>query len=352
MASKTIPMLLDQWAWQKGANTWEVEAMIKLGNLKLDQQVIIVLLFVAIFIFFAIWLPGFTSIGNLFTLVRSVSVLGILGLGMAIVVIGRGIDLSMIATLAVPAALVMTLAAAGYRPEVAIFLGLCFAITVGVVNGILVAYAEIPALFATLAVGIGVAGIGQSGMFEYDIISWPPQLNVIAWIGRGNIQGVPYSILAFAVAALVTHIFLSKTRLGLFIYAIGDNIASARNAGIPVRPIIILQYVLSASISLFAGLVMSASSSNMDTRIFNLTWIYDVILVVVLGGIGLSGGRGGVVNVIFGTMLIGLIVNGMTIMNISFEGQNLIRGLVLLAALLLDSLLNPRNEETAKQGDI
>jgi ribose transport system permease protein len=74
--------------------------------------------------------------------------------------------------------------------------------------------------------------------------------------------------------------------------------------------------------------------------------------VVVLGGIGLSGGRGGVMNVIVGTLLIGTIVNGMTILNVSYQGQNLVRGLVLLSALLIDSILNPRNEETAKQGDI
>ena len=86
----------------------------------------------------------------------------------------------------------------------------------------------------------------------------------------------------------------------------------------------------------------------MDTRIFNLTWIYDVILVVVLGGIGLSGGRGGVMNVIVGTMLIGTIVNGMTILNVSFEGQNLVRGLVLLSALLIDSVLNPRKRRNRK----
>jgi ribose transport system permease protein len=90
----------------------------------------------------------------------------------------------------------------------------------------------------------------------------------------------------------------------------------------------------------------------MDTRIFNLTWIYDVILVVVLGGIGLSGGRGGVVNVIIGTLLIGTIMNGLTIMNVSFEMQNLVRGLVLLLAVLADSIINPRNEETSQQGDI
>lgn len=323
-----------------------------LSNVKFDQQVIVGLLFVGIFLLFAVWLPGFISVGNLLTLVRSVSVLGILSLGMAIVVIGRGIDLSMIATLAVPTALVLTLAGSGHSLAVALLTGLCFAIAIGILNGVLVAFAEIPALFSTLACGIGVAGIGQSGLFEYDIISWPPELNVIAWIGRGSLFGVPYSILAFGVAALIVHIFLRKTRLGLFIYAIGDNLAAARNAGIPVRPLIILQYILSAVIALFAGLVLSASASNMDTRVFNLTWIYDVILVVVLGGIGLSGGRGGVVNVIIGTLLIGTIINGMTILNVSFEGQNLVRGLVLLTALFLDSVLNPRNEETAKQGDI
>ena len=322
------------------------------SSLKLDQQTIVTVLFAVIFVLFAFWLPGFTSTGNLLELVRSVSVLGILGLGMAIVVIGRGIDLSMIATLAVPASLVMTLAAAGYHPALALLAGFLFAVATGIMNGVLVAYAEIPALFSTLAVGIGVAGIGQSGMFEYDIIAWPPALDGIAWIGRGKIFGLPYSILAFGVAAFIVHIFLKKTRLGFFIYAIGDNLSAARIAGIRVRPIIILQYVICAVIAWFAGLVLAASAHSMDTRIFNLTWIYDVILVVVLGGIGLSGGRGGVMNVIVGTLLIGTIVNGMTILNVSYQGQNLVRGLVLLSALMIDSLVNPRNEETAKQGDI
>jgi len=321
-------------------------------NLKFDQQTIVTILFGVIFVVFAFWLPGFTSSGNLLVLVRSVSVLGILGLGMAIVVIGRGIDLSMIATLAVPTSLIMTLAATGYHPAIAVLAGLLFAIATGVLNGVLVAYAEIPALFTTLAVGIGIAGIGQSGMFEYDIVAWPAALDSLAWIGRGKIFGLPYSILAFGVAALIVHVFLKKTRLGFFIYAIGDNVSAARISGIRVRPIIILQYVLCAVIALFAGMVLAASSSSMDTRIFNLTWIYDVILVVVLGGIGLSGGRGGVMNVIVGTLLIGTIVNGMTILNVSFHGQNLVRGLVLLSALMIDSILNPRNEETAKQGDI
>ncbi len=323
-----------------------------LPKLAFDQQIIVGALFAVIFVGFSLSLPGFFTIGNLFTLMRTVAVLGILGLGMAIVVIGRGIDLSMIASLAVPSAVVLGVAGAGYGVGISLAAGLAFAVAIGVVNGFLVAYAEIPPLFTTLAVGIGVAGIGQSGLFEYEIVPWPASLNDIAWIGQGTVWGIPYSVIAFGAAAVVVWILLRRTRLGVFVYSIGDNLNAARIAGIPVRPMVELQYILSSCIALFAGLVLSASSSNMDTRIFNLTWIYDVILVVVLGGIGLSGGRGGVLNVVLGTLLIGTIVNGMTILDISFEMQNFIKGMVLLAALSLDSVINPRNEETAQQGDI
>lgn len=322
------------------------------GKVGFDQLKIVTLLFLVIFVAYSVILPGFFSIGNLLTLMRTVAVLGILGLGMAIVVIGRGIDLSMIASLAVPSALVLMLAAKGYGVVPALAAGLLMAVAIGVLNGILVAYAEIPSLFTTLAVGIGVAGIGQIGLFDYEIVSWPPELDVIAWIGRGSVFGIPYSVLAFGVTATLIGILLRRTRPGMFIYASGDNPGATRLTGISLRPVLVMQYVISSCVAFFAGMVLAASSASMDTRIFNLTWIYDVILVVVLGGIGLSGGRGGVMNVIIGTLLIGTIMNGLTIMNVSFEMQNLVRGLVLLVAVLADSIINPRNEETAQQGDI
>jgi len=317
-----------------------------------NQQFIVFSLFAFIFAAFSLFLHGFFTIGNIVALLRTESVLGILGLGMAVVVIGRGIDLSMIALLTVPTGVVLTLVGTGHGFGLSLLAGLALAIAVAVLNGILVAYAEIPSLFATLAVGIGLAGVGQSGLFEYDIVPWPKSLNTIAWIGRGDWHGIPYSVFAFAATAVVVGIFMRKTQFGLFIYAIGDNPAAARIAGISVRPMTILQYTISALISVFAGLVLSASANNMDTRIFNLTWIYDVILVVVLGGVGLSGGRGGALNVVGGTLLIGTIINGMTIMNIPYEVQSLIKGVVLLIAISLDSIINLRNEETAQQGDI
>jgi ribose transport system permease protein len=321
-------------------------------SFRFDQQLIVFGIFIVLFTGLCLFLPGFFSTQNILTLVRNVSVLGILGLGMAVVVIGRGIDLSMIAMLAVPTAVVLALGGKGYPLAVALAGGFGLAILIGMLNGLLIAYAEIPPLFTTLAMGIGLAGIGQSGLFEYEIIPWPPALDTIGWLGKGSLVGVPYSVLAFAAAALAVGLFLRRTKVGLFVYSIGDNPNAARLSGITVRPMIVLQYVISAVICVFAGLVMSASANNMDTRIFNLTWIYDVILVVVLGGIGLSGGRGGALNVVVGTLLIGTIVNGMTIMDISYQVQNLIKGVVLLFAISMDSFINPRNEETAQQGDI
>ena len=171
-------------------------------------------------------------------------------------------------------------------------------------------------------------------------------------LGQGSLLGIPTPIIAFALVCVVVALLLRQTRIGAYIYAIGDNPFGARVTGIPSRPIIVLQYVLAALIGCFAGLVLASSVNSMPTRIFNSTMIYDVILVVVLGGIGLSGGRGGVFNVIIGTLLIGTMLNGMTIMDVSYSGQNLIKGVILLIAVIIDSFLNPRNEETAQQGDI
>lgn len=177
-------------------------------------------------------------------------------------------------------------------------------------------------------------------------------MDAIAWMGRGTFAGLPMPVVMFAVAAAALSLFLKRMRAGTFIYAIGDNPFGAKATGLPTRPIIVLQYVMAALIGVFAGIVMAASVNSMPTRIFNSTMIYDVVLVVVLGGIGLSGGRGGVLNVIIGTLLIGTMLNGMTILDMSYSVQNIVKGIVLLVAILVDSAFNPRNEETAQQGDI
>ncbi|MDR3465979.1 MAG: ABC transporter permease [Xanthobacteraceae bacterium] len=321
-------------------------------RVRFSQQEIVFAVFALLFAVFSIFLPGFLSPDNMLTLLQNVAVLGILGLAMAIVVIGRGIDISLIAALAVPSGLVLQMVQNGHSLTAALAAAVLFTICFGLVNGWLIAYAEVPSLFATLATGIFVAGLGQAALFQLDVVQWSDGMAGFERLGQGTIFGVPTSIVMFAVACVVVALLLRQTRWGAYIYAIGDNPYAARVTGIPSRPIVVLQYVLASLIGCFAGLVMAASVNSMPTRIFNSTLIYDVILVVVLGGIGLSGGRGGVVNVVIGTLLIGTMLNGMTILDVPYAGQNLIKGVVLLAAVITDSFLNPRNEETAQQGDI
>ena len=318
----------------------------------ISQQTIVFAIFVLMFVGFSLFLSGFFTTGNLLGLLQNVAILGILGLAMAIIVIGRGIDISMVAVLAVPAGLVLQLVQDGHSVPMALVAALALALAFGLVNGWLIAYAEVPSLFTTLASGLFLAGLGQVAFFRLDIVQWSPQLDSLARVGRGTLLGVPMPVIMFGVVAALVSFFLRRTRLGSYVYAVGDNPFGARVTGIPTRPVIVLQYVLAALIGAFAGMVMAASVNSMPTRIYNSTLIYDVILVVVLGGIGLSGGRGGVVNVVIGTLLIGTLLNGMTILDVSYSAQNLVKGVILLIAILIDSFLNPRNEETAQQGDI
>jgi ribose transport system permease protein len=321
-------------------------------KIHISQQSIVFVLFVLMFAGFALLLPGFAQVDNLLTLLQNVAILGILGLGMSVVVIGRGIDISMIAALAVPSGLLLQLMQNGMGLASACALAIGLSLLFGLVNGWLIAYAEVPSLFTTLASGLFLAGMGQAFFFQLEVVQWPASMDAIAWMGRGTFVGLPMPVVMFAVAAIGLSLFLKRMRAGTFIYAIGDNPFGAKATGLPTRPIIVLQYVMAALIGVFAGIVMAASVNSMPTRIFNSTMIYDVVLVVVLGGIGLSGGRGGVLNVIIGTLLIGTMLNGMTILDMSYSVQNIVKGVVLLVAILVDSAFNPRNEETAQQGDI
>lgn len=327
----------------------------RLTSLKWDifsQESIIFLLTVILFCFFAIFVGGFASTANLLSLVRSVSVLGILGIAMAIVVIGRGIDLSLVATMAMTVAWTLILVGRLHTAFMPMLIGLSFAAGIGVASGLVIAYVEIPAIFATLAMGTLIYGIGRFGLIDLDVVYVPSNAGWVKIFGAEEVLGIPTPVLFFAGMALVAHGFLRHTKIGKFIYAEGDNYVAARITGIPVRPMIVLQYLLSSLIGFLAGMVTAASVASMNTRIVNSTLIYDVILVVVLGGVGLSGGKGGIRNVIVGTLLIGILLNGMTILDVQYTVQNVIKSSILLVALVVDSIINPRDEQVTQQGDI
>jgi ribose transport system permease protein len=318
----------------------------------ITQEVVVTAIAVALFAGFSVMLPGFFAVGNLLSLLQGVSVMGILGIAMGLVVIGRGIDLTMVATMTMSVGWTFYLMNGGTPVFQALALGFGFSLMIGIIAGIFIAYVEVSALFTTLALATMVYGFGRLALFDQDVIYLPPKLGWITAIGSGSIFGIPSAVVDFAIIATLAAGFLNYTKYGRYVRAVGDNPQAARIRGIPIRPLIVGQYAISSSIAFAAGLVSATLVSSINTRQVGSSLIYDVILIVVLGGIGLGGGKGGVRNVIVGAILIGIMFNGMTIMNISYTTQNLIKGAILLIAILIDTVINPRDEQTSQQGDI
>jgi len=323
-----------------------------LKSLRLSQERIVLGIAALLFVGFSVFLPGFLTAGNVLSLIQNVSILGILGIGMALAIIGRGIDLSMVATMAMTVAWSLDLMQRGAPLWPALVAGLAMAVVIGSLNGFLIAYVEIPSIFATLAMATVVYGFGQYFLVPTDITYLAPSAGWLKGLGGSNVGGVPSPIIVFAALCLIAFLFLRFTKWGRFIYAMGDNPIAARVAGIPTRPMMMLQYTIAALVAFVAGLVTASVVNSISTRVVNSTLVYDVILVAVIGGIGLSGGKGGVRNVIVGTVLIGILLNGMTILDMPYTAQNIVKGLILLVAIVVDSIINPRDEQTAQQGDI
>ena len=317
---------------------------------KPSQEQIVLLITLLLLVVFSVALPGFSSIANLLNLMRSISILGILSLGMGLIVISRGIDLSEVAIMAGSWSVALIEIQKGMPVFWAASIAVGIAVAIGLANGAMVAFIEAPALFVTLAAGFVIYGVAFWFAPAW-VVYGPKDAPGLLFLGAGHIFGIPVPILVFAAAAVLMHLFLSRTSTGRFIYSQGDNPEAARMAGIALRPLIVLEYVIVALVAWLAGLVWIGTTGSMQMAITQGTMVFDVILVVVLGGISLVGGRGGVFSVVVGCALIGTLLNAFTIMDINSEVQNIIRGVVLLAAIILDNWLHPRDEETARQGD-
>ncbi len=318
---------------------------------KPTQTLAVLVMCAVLIVIFGLTLPGFFTLGNFFALARNISILGILALGMAVVVIGRGLDLSQVASFAASTAIAIIMMNAGYATPVALLVGFAISVGIGVINGFLISVVEMPPLLTTLASSLAVLGIVRTTAVQHYVVYLSKGHDGFLKIGGNAWDGLPVPILIFAATAIVVHLLLSRTVLGRFIYAHGDNPDAARMTGLPTRPLTMMEYALCAAIGYIGGVVMIAETALMHLQVAESTLIFDVIMVVVLGGVSLVGGRGNVMSVIAGTLLIGVLLNGMTIMDMDVQTQNIIKGIVLLIAIVLDSWLHPRDEETSKQGD-
>lgn len=319
---------------------------------RVDQVHIVAGLVVILSAVFALILPGFASPNNLADAVASIAPLGILGLAMAIVIIGGGLDLSLIVIALTSAGITLTVAGTGAPLVIAILTGIGSAMAIGLLNGLLVAYLEVPALFATIATALMVYGVDRLTLLRNENTEVPAEARPLFDFLSSRLLGVSMGVFVFAGAAVVLHLALTRTVPGRFLYAKGDNPGAARLAGIPVRPMTLATFVAAAAFAAVAGLVIVSQGNGLNSASGFSSLVYDVITVAVIGGISLAGGRGRVAGVVWGALLVGVLLNGMTLMNLNVDQQTFLKAGVLLMALVIDALLHPRALEQFKLGDL
>jgi ribose transport system permease protein len=305
-------------------------------------------------ILFSIFIPGFATLGNLRVIASNSAALVILSCGMGLIIISRGLDLSLTATMVAGATIFAISSGENYSWLVA--LGLAFLVVgaIGLVNGWLIAYVEIPSMLATLGSAMAITGFFRFGVLRGEYLLLLPKTDpAVMFLSREILPGLAAPVALMIVLFLLTSALLRYTTLGRIAYAMGDNFQAARLTGLSVRTATLTIYVYAALLALLAGLVTSASSGTVDFRtVTNGTLLFEVILVVVLGGIPLRGGRGGMRNVFVGAALIAVLRNGMTLVDLTTQTQDVLKGLVLIIAIATDNYINPRDTETDTIGDL
>ena len=305
-------------------------------------------------VIFSVQIEGFATLGNLGVILTNSASLTVLSCGMAVVIISRGLDLSLIAQMVAGATVFGMLIANGVAAPLALLAAVVTMVAIGALNAWLIAYAEIPSMLATLASSMVIVGLFRFAILRGEYLLLLPKSDPTVAFFAGSIASLlPVSVLLMVATLVLTWFLLNRTVSGRITYAMGDNFQAARLTGLSVRTSMIVVYVFAALTALTAGLMMASASGAVDFRtVTNGTLLFDVILVVVLGGIPLRGGRGGLRNIIIGVALVAVLRNGMTLMNVTTQAQDMLKGLVLLTAIVVDNYLNPRDAETDTAGDL
>ncbi|KPN73110.1 MULTISPECIES: ABC transporter permease [Neisseria] len=278
--------------------------------------------------------PNFLTSNNLFSVLRQVTYSGLLAFGMTFVILIGGIDLSVGAILALVGIITASLIQTGMDPILASCIGILLGAACGAVNGLLVSVGRIAPFIATLATMILFRGIAQ----EYSQ-SKPITINVDGFfndIGSGYLfNTVPTPVVLMLAVYFVLWFVLKKTRFGRHVYALGGSEDVARISGLKVRSLKLWVYTLSGMLSAVAALVVTSRLSSASPNA-GVMYELDAIAAVVLGGTSLSGGRGWLFGTLVGVVLLGVLSNGLNLLNVSANYQLIIKGAVILFAVLLD----------------
>lgn len=277
---------------------------------------------------------NFLTASNIFSVARAFSYVAIMAIGMTMVIITQGIDLS-VGSIFGFAGVVTAFAFAkmGLSLPISIILGLIGGVTCGFMNGILITRANLPPFIATLGMLSVARGLSYAITSGFPI-QMPKSYNVI---GQGTLSGVPLPVIYMLILAVVFSVLLNRTVLGRRIYALGGNEEASRISGIDVNKIKLIVYSLSGLLSAIAGLVTMARLGVAQSTA-GLGYEMDVIAAVIIGGASLSGGKGTIAGTIIGAALMGVLRNGLVLLNVSAYWQQTVIGLVIITAVTLDQL--------------
>lgn len=310
------------------------KAKLSFANLYSTYGVFFIL--VIEFLIFSLASKSFLTLGNILSVGRQMSFTGIAAIGMTLVMLTGGIDISVGSMLAMAGVLCAKLSAdVGLPLWIAVVITLLIGALFGLINGAAVTRLHIPALIATLATQTILKGIA------YLLTNAVPVKNLSAtykFLGQGYIFGViPVPLIITVALYVLAWWYLDKTYLGRRVYLSGGNEEAARLSGINTKWTITGTYVFSGVFAAIAGVLMAARLGSGQPSVGS-GFEMDVITATVLGGISVNGGKGKVVNVFVGACIMGVLANGMTILNINQYLQRIINGLVLLFAVTTSNL--------------
>jgi ribose transport system permease protein len=291
--------------------------------------------FILIFIFFALTSPIFLKPSNLINVIRQVSVIGTAAVGTALLMISGGIDLSIGSQVAFSGLVVAIMMNQWNLPiPLSIAATLLVSVVIGFINAFLVTKIKIPPLIATLGMMSALRGAGYVITGGYPIYNFPEEF---AAIGRGYIGIIPIPVIIMIVLFIFGQLFLTKVYLGRYFYALGGNEEATRLSGIGVIRTRYLAYCICALLTGLAGLILLARINSAQPSA-GAGFELDVITAVVLGGVSISGGEGRLPNVLLGVLIIGVISNGLILLNVHDYFQMVIKGCTLLLAVGIDNL--------------
>lgn len=309
--------------------------------LKLLKKYNLILILAVLVLIFGILNPAFLKLSNLLNILSQNSIIGIVSLGMTLVIIIGGIDLSVGSTVAVTGILLALLISIGQPLVVAIIICLIFGALIGYINGILVVKARIPAFIVTL----GIMSVARGGALLFsNSKSISISSSILNEIVISKIAGISVSTIIFVLLAVILWLFTTKTFWGKYLYAIGGNKKAAKFNGINISRFTLLAYLTCGLLCALAAILLVGSLNSAQPQAGQL-YELTAIATVVIGGASLSGGKGSVTGTFLGVLILGVIENGLSINNVPEYYQYILIGIIIITSVLIDKNFNIRPYE-------